>query len=153
VESQEFSIPRENTICKAVFQANVHNAWTWFDVDIVKTGEDEGEVLDFGEQVSYYAGVEGGESWSEGSQSTSQVFKIGNPGQYKLKISGTGGQGESTQEGFTAYNGSITIYRDIVLFRYFAWGLIAALFLPALQLLRKSLFEHNRWASEEEDDD
>jgi len=37
-------------------------------------------------EVSYYHGVEGGESWSEGSRRSSRTFAAPTPGSYQLSV-------------------------------------------------------------------
>jgi hypothetical protein len=150
-ETEAFFIDRKGTVCRVDFHAGLHNAWAWFDVDVVKA--EEGDVLDFGKQVSYYSGVEGGESWSEGSRGASQVFKIQDTGSYRLRVSGTGGEGESLSEGFAGFGAWIKVRTGYVLKRYYLFGLILGMMVPLFSTYHRYKFEHERWASEEDDDE
>jgi hypothetical protein len=89
---------------------------------------DEGAVLDWGQEVSYYHGWEGGESWSEGGRSSSQVLKIREPGRYRIKIVGKAGRGEHFEENFTGFQGQVQLLKEVTLMRYYAFGLGLALF-------------------------
>ncbi|TNE84345.1 MAG: DUF4178 domain-containing protein [Deltaproteobacteria bacterium] len=68
------------------FEAPVDNSWVYLDAELVDAEEEEVEAA-FGEEVGYYHGVEGGESWSEGSRSSHRVFRAVEPGAYRLFIS------------------------------------------------------------------
>ena len=50
-----------------------------------------GEALDFGLELSYYAGVEDGEAWTEGSRDARELLPSVPPGKYVLRIEPEGG--------------------------------------------------------------
>jgi hypothetical protein len=73
--------------------APVRNSWVYAALDLVN--EVSGGVNSFDATVEYYAGVEDGEAWSEGS--TSEVHVIGpvEPGSYVLRVEAQhGGAGD-----------------------------------------------------------
>ena len=73
--------------------ANVYNNWCYAAVDLVN--EATGQVVSFDADLEYYAGVEDGESWSEGSHTTEQVFGPVEPGSYVLRVEAQhGGTGD-----------------------------------------------------------
>ena len=52
-------------------------------------------MMDVGEaNLSYYSGYEGGENWSEGSQSDTQLWMFPSEGTYRLLIQGVSGSGD-----------------------------------------------------------
>jgi hypothetical protein len=73
--------------------ANVYNNWCYAAVDLVN--EATGEVVSFDANLEYYAGVDDGESWSEGSHTTQQVIAPVAPGSYALRVEAQhGGTGD-----------------------------------------------------------
>lgn len=73
--------------------ANVDNSWCYAALDLVN--EATGEVISFDANLEYYAGVEDGESWREGSRTTEQVIGPVAPGSYVLRIEAQhGGSGD-----------------------------------------------------------
>ena len=73
-------------------QSDINNAWAWFDVTVLK---DKQELFSLGKEISYYSGYEGGEHWSEGTQSARAYFKLPDAGSYTLLVSGEGGRGST----------------------------------------------------------
>ena len=64
---------------------SVSNSWAYVDGHLYN--EETGVVIPFGVEMSYYHGVSGGESWSEGSP-TSSVFLSAVPaGTYSVRLS------------------------------------------------------------------
>ncbi len=64
----------------------VDNSWVWIDLDWVDPQNDE-PVGYLGREVGYYSGVEGGESWSEGSRRSTKYLAAPPPGTYQLEAS------------------------------------------------------------------
>jgi hypothetical protein len=61
-----------------------NNAWLGFDVALINL--ETGEAHNTSTEVSYYAGVEGGESWSEGSTKATMALPRLPAGQYYLRV-------------------------------------------------------------------
>ncbi len=73
--------------------ANVYNNWCYAAIDLVN--EATGQVVSFDANLEYYAGVEDGESWDEGSHTTRQVIGPVEPGSYVLRVEAQhGGAGD-----------------------------------------------------------
>lgn len=144
-----FTVSNPNKLLELELDLPLNNAWTWFDIEVLKQGQ---ALFSMNKQVSYYSGYEGGEHWSEGSQSASAYFKVPQAGDYELHIFGEGGTGNS---GSSAQQRdlSVTIREGVVVSRYFI--IISILFLISLLLLPVSRkhFESKRWGDYEEDDD
>ena len=64
-------------------------------MDCALVDQEDKAVVEFSAQVSYYFGRQGGESWTEGSQDDESVFRVEQPGTYRLLIQGESGYGES----------------------------------------------------------
>lgn len=71
------------------------NAWVSVDLALMEaTSEDTVLHVDDAD-VEYYSGVEGGESWSEGSRSTSKTWHVPDPGQYRMLVRARGNTGNA----------------------------------------------------------
>lgn len=101
-------------------------------------------------QISYYSGVDGGESWSEGSERASAYFKVPEAGSYKLVIRGQGGRGSSSKAPPRA-NLTVTIKEGIIVSRYFVVLLVLCAFAFGLKYLGQWRFEAKRWGETEDD--
>lgn len=151
--TEPFEITQSNALCEVEFDApGIDNSWIYLDVAIIDA-EDKA-VLETSAEISYYHGYEGGESWSEGSKSTSAVFKLHDPGKYRFLLVGQAGAGNSAQ-GIRAYGRPVTIkvYEGVVLSRYFVFAAVFGICWAALEWIRHAYFEAKRWGEEDDDDD
>ncbi|MCB9780262.1 MAG: DUF4178 domain-containing protein [Alphaproteobacteria bacterium] len=73
--------------------SNVDNGWMYAQVALVQGDDAVVHVTDA--DISYYHGVEGGESWSEGSDSATLWFRGAEPGEYRLHLKAVSGLGET----------------------------------------------------------
>jgi hypothetical protein len=140
-QTHSFTVSNADSLLKMQLYSGLQNAWAWFDVTIIK---DQQKVFSMAEEISYYSGYEGGEHWSEGSQSASAYFKVPEVGQYTLYVEGEGGQGNSGQKAQEKAL-QIKIQEGIVVSRYFI--ILAVLFtiLFGLKYIMKAKFEAKRW--------
>lgn len=119
-------------------QAAVDNSWVYLEGDFVN--EDTGLVQNFSIPVEYYHGVDGGESWSEGGQS-SQVFISSLPaGKYVMRFEA---QWDKYQQPVSV---QIRIRQGVPRL----WHIIALLIVlaigPIIILIRHRTFEVRRWS-------
>ena len=63
----------------------VNNSWAYVDGHLYN--EETGVVVPFGVEMSYYHGVSGGESWSEGSRDSSVFLSAIPAGTYSVRLS------------------------------------------------------------------
>jgi hypothetical protein len=133
-------------IMKMELIAPVRNAWYALEIALVNDRE-EVVAETFGE-VAYYQGVEGGESWSEGSTKTTQYFLAPKPGDYKILLKG---QGDSRLASNLAI--SLSFSQGGILSRYFLALFILMALIPVFEWTRQFLFEKRRWAPVTGDDD
>jgi hypothetical protein len=133
----EVQIQRGNTL-ELDGRIPVDNSWAFVNAMLVGPIPTE-EARFAGVEVSYYHGVEDGESWSEGSQHDSTTFAGVPPGRYVLQLS---------QDPSQPWKGeaSITLREDVPLFRFPGCSLLLIVIVPALVLLRSRGFETRRWA-------
>lgn len=115
---------------------------TWLEMEVNLVNVLTGEEFNFEQGVEYYAGVSGGESWTEGSTSSSRVLSSIPDGNYHVNI--------FLYTERNAYKSppdtfSLQVYRDVPMWGNFFWLLIPLLIFPGIQYLREYLFESQRW--------
>jgi hypothetical protein len=124
---------------------DLDNAWAWFDLALVN--DETGRVLEFGREVSYYHGVDGGESWNEGSRNDDVRIPSVPPGRWMLRV-------EPQAERPVSYQ--VRLVRDVPAYLYWAVAFLLLL-LPAVGAsMGAAGFESKRWAESDyapEDDD
>ncbi|MFO7562118.1 MAG: DUF4178 domain-containing protein [Enhygromyxa sp.] len=118
----------------------MNNSWAYAEVLLVDAATEE--AIGLGLEVDYWSGVEGGESWSEGSLRTHRVVGGVPAGKYLLQISTQFDKG-----GKPANALELTITRDTPLLRYMFVPLIVIIAFPAFNMARRAAFETKRWAS------
>jgi hypothetical protein len=114
---------------------------------------DRGNAYDTGLEVGRYSGVDGGESWSEGSYNATFRIPAVPAGNYYLRIA---------PEGATSAEYTVRVERDTPVFWYLLPALAALLLPPLIASIAAASFEHRRWMesdhppvteSSEDDDD
>jgi len=130
--------------------APLNNSWLALDLAMINDKDQVVEQVEGGE-ISFYQGVEGGESWTEGSRSTTSYFLAPTPGTYRLILKATAGSGINGPPRGEALG--IQILQGGMLSRYFLAMLGLALLIPLFEIVRHSMFEKRRWAAVTEDDD
>ncbi|MFT5683761.1 MAG: ribosomal protein S27E [Myxococcota bacterium] len=83
IETEPFTIEEDTEVIGLHITTNTDNSWVYVTTELVDV-DSEVSVGAVGSEVSYYHGVEGGESWTEGSRSNSRYLKAPPPGQYQL---------------------------------------------------------------------
>jgi hypothetical protein len=116
--------------------ANVNNAWVFVEGALVSTDHDE--LFEFAQDVSYYHGVEGGESWSEGSPQQSILLGQVPPGNYQLHLAVDG------SPPVTALR--VRAVEDVPRTAYFVWAFLLALVPWLWSELARYRFEVRRWS-------
>ncbi len=144
-----FTIHQSNRLIALNLYSDLDNAWAWYDVEILKSGE---PLFLMSQQISYYQGYEGGEHWSEGSKKARAYFKVPEPGEYFVQVSGEGGTGNS---GNTPQNRSLQmeVKEGVIVSRYFITTTILSILALIAIPLSKWHFENKRWGAYEDDDD
>ncbi|HSR13107.1 MAG TPA: DUF4178 domain-containing protein [Thermodesulfobacteriota bacterium] len=115
--------------------ANVNNSWIYLHMALIS---DEGRAYDFGREISYYHGVDGGESWSEGGRADEAILPSIPAGKYYLRI--------EPESPVPALNYTIQVYRDVPRWSFFLIALGALCVIPIVGLWRSARFESARWA-------
>jgi hypothetical protein len=118
---------------------SVQNSWVYVEGEFVD--QKTGLIQEFGMPIEYYAGVEDGEAWSEGSQDSSVMVSGLPDGKYVLRLAFELDKAISRQ-------GSVVISIDQGVPN--GWHLLIALLalavIPFFIFLAQMSFEQRRWA-------
>jgi hypothetical protein len=139
----EVPITQPRGLTQFVVETDLYNAWSGIEVEV--TDPDDVPVFQIAREVGYYRGVEGGESWSEGDQTLTILFRPSAAGGYRVSLEvPEGGTGEGAEGSpinrlqFTAYEGKAA--------SFWMW-LVFAISLPiaSVTLIRSWLHSKARW--------
>lgn len=117
-------------------RGSADNNWVYFDCMLVKKSTQTASYM--GLEISYYHGYSGGESWSEGSQSSSTLVSGIPNGEYLLQLHRHPG---STFKGPVR----MTLRRDVILWRFPCCTLFFLIIVPVVVFVRHNAFEKRRW--------
>lgn len=132
----EFEVrPRSNV--QVELNMPLDNDWAYATVDLVH--EETGEMRSYGAELSYYHGLEGGESWSEGSRSNTHLFGAGRAGSHVLRLE------LQTQRPSTLPLG-VTVAEDVFAAGQLGWVLLLLGVPGALLFFAQYVFERSRWS-------
>jgi hypothetical protein len=139
----------DETLVQVKMTAPVSNSWVFVEGQLLD--EDLRRQLAFTEEMSYYHGRSGGESWSEGSRSDSKVFRVDKPGTYHLAVGGEAGRGNASSSARRGEPVTVRVYEDVMLARYYV--LLAALGGVGLvvYLVLRGRFEAKRFGVTDDD--
>jgi hypothetical protein len=118
--------------------APVNNAWVSLEGALVS--ETTGVAELFLLESSYYHGVDGGESWSEGRQTQEVFLSAVPPGTYVLRLA-------PEWDGRVPPVGAIEVQlrQGVMRWLYPGLALLAILVVPLLMVFRMAAFEGRRW--------
>ncbi|MCX6546312.1 MAG: DUF4178 domain-containing protein [Acidobacteria bacterium] len=120
--------------------ADLSNKWIYLSMALINL--DSGQAYDFGREVSYYSGVEGGESWSEGGRSDRAILPSVRAGQYYLRI--------EPESDAPPINYAVKVVRDVPRLWFLPVALVALSIYPLLFWIRSRSFETQRWAESDD---
>ncbi|GLH71877.1 hypothetical protein GETHLI_03790 [Geothrix limicola] len=119
-------------------RAPVNNAWVSLDGALVS--ETTGVAELFLLESSYYHGVDGGESWSEGEQVSTVFLSAVPPGNYVLRLAP---QWDGTFPPVRAID--VQLRQGVMRWLYPMLALVGILIVPLLLVFRMAAFESRRW--------
>ena len=147
--SEPFELAGRRNI-RIIGESPVQNTWVYLEGDLIN--DDTGLVQSFPIDISYYSGVEDGESWSEGSTKDSADTSSVPGGRYVLRLEG---QWEKWQQPATA---AIKIEQNVSNGFNLLLLLIGLSIVPIIMGIYHFAFERRRWSqsmfggSEDSDD-
>jgi hypothetical protein len=102
--------------------------------------QDTGEAWQAARELGYYHGVDGGESWSEGSRSAEIVFRELPPGNYVLAVDGELDPSSPPVQGQLKVSHTGPRWSSLILL------FLALAPFPIFTRIRRGSFEVSRWA-------
>ncbi|MFV8749401.1 DUF4178 domain-containing protein [Nannocystaceae bacterium ST9] len=140
--SEEVSIgePGEVTTIELELQASgMNNSWAYAEVLLINPETEEATVI--GVEAEYYSGVDGGESWSEGSNPGKQTVGGIPGGKYLMQVNNQVDPGGDPADMLT-----LDIREDVPLYRYVLIPLLVIFTFPLINFIRRAAFEKKRWS-------
>jgi len=116
----------------------VQNTWVYLEGDLIN--DDTGVVQSFPIDISYYQGVEDGESWTEGDQKDAAHTSAMPSGRYILRLEG---QWEKWQEPAVV---TVSVKQNVPTGFNLLIALIAISVGPIVMLIYHIGFERRRWS-------
>ncbi len=135
--SQPFELAGRRNI-RIVGESPVQNTWVYLEGDLIN--DETGVVQSFPIDISYYQGVEDGESWTEGAQTDSAYTSAMPGGRYILRLEG---QWEKWQSPATV---NIRVEQNVTHGINFLIALIVLSIVPVLMAIYHIGFERRRWS-------
>ncbi len=136
--TSEFVLDGKTNRLELIHDTSVDNNWVGLNATLVN--KDTGENWQAAREVSHYSGVDGGESWSEGSHSHEVVFADLPPGHYLLAIE------SDMDDGSPPVNDRLTIARAGPRWSSLVLVILFLVAFPIYTRIRKGGFEVRRWA-------
>ncbi len=141
IQEIEIGEPGEHQTLEIELQANrMNNSWAYADVMLIDAETEE--AIAVGIEVDAYSGVEGGESWSEGTNPRTVLVGNVRGGKYYLQA-----QAQIDTSGDPADSLRLAIKRDVPVLRYIFLPLALIVLFPLINLARRMAFEGKRWAT------
>jgi ribosomal protein S27E len=112
----------------------------WVGVGFALVNDDSGQTYEFAREVSYYHGVDEGESWSEGSRADDVTLSRIPSGRYFLRIEPEGDRAGRP----VRYR--VRVIRDVATSIWFVAALVLIVIPPIAATWRSATFERRRWA-------
>ncbi|HWP42642.1 MAG TPA: DUF4178 domain-containing protein, partial [Blastocatellia bacterium] len=134
--SEPFDLEARKNI-KVTIDAPVDNSWLYVEGDLVD--EATGLVQGFSLPVEYYHGVEGGESWSEGSRSSEVHLSALPAGKYTLRLEA---QWERWQQPISM---TVKVEQGVPRILHIVLTLVLLSIIPIIVLFYHYSFEKRRW--------
>ena len=151
VATSEFIVPKASNL-HVRNRADVNNSWVELSLTLVE--KNTGQAYGATREISYYEGVDGGESWSEGSRTDEVVFRAVPAGTYYLTL-----DADLPPERPQARD-ALEVVRDAPVWSNLILVLVFLGIFPVLAWVRHNSFETRRWAdsdhprvSSDDDDD
>ena len=144
--TQEFTLKSRARSLRVEHSTDLDNNWA--DITTTLIEKDTGEAYQGGQEVSYYRGVDSGESWSEGSREEALVFKDIPPGNYYLTV-----EYELGTDRRNAVTDTVEVVRNPVTWSNYVLVMILLVMFPLFSRWRRNAFETRRWSESDFADD
>jgi hypothetical protein len=121
--------------------ARLQQAWVGLDVALIAEATGESEAVGF--DLSHFAGVSDGESWSEGSNQGRAVVGSIRDGRYLLRVEPVL---EPSAGGSVGPSAQVRVVRGVFLLTPLVLSMLAVVLWPLASTLALASFEQRRWA-------
>jgi ribosomal protein S27E len=132
-----FELDGRPTAVEIETATNLDNQWMFVGYALVN--DETGQAFEVARDVSYYHGVEDGESWTEGASTDTVTLPSVPAGRYFLRIETEGDKAPQP----VRYR--VRVVRDVSTSLWFLVALVLIAVPPVLATWRSSKFEHRRW--------
>jgi uncharacterized Zn finger protein (UPF0148 family) len=137
VFSQPFNL-KSNRNVRITASSPVSNSFADLDIDLVN--EQNNQVESVSIPIEYYQGVDGGESWTEGSQTSDSTISSLPGGKYTLRLEGTW---QNFQQPLQV---AVKVEQNVTRGMNFCCAFMLLAIVPLFSLIRKWMFESRRWS-------
>jgi hypothetical protein len=134
--------PEQANVCMSS-HASLRNNWAELNATLLNEATLERRSIQLG--MEFYSGIDGGEHWSEGSQSASGCFPAVPGGSYRLILDADAGELGWGSLG-TGQAMGYQLSRDVPIWSNWLALLLALLPYPLYLWLRHHSFEYARWS-------
>ena len=138
IVSPSFTLDHEAAL-EIDLTATLNNQWLELPVSLVN--EQTGQGFEYTKNIEFYSGVEGGESWTEGSRNADAVLSRVPAGRYHLNFY------PFTEAGPAAPGIDVRVTADPPLWSNFFIVLLLLLIYPTWQFFRRANHENQRWSA------
>ena len=135
--SEPFELAGRRNI-RVTGESAVQTTWVYLEGDLIN--DETGVVQSFPIEISYYQGVDDGESWTEGDQKDSAKTSAMPAGRYVLRLEG---QWEKWQQPAVV---TVAVQQNVATGFNLLLALIAISIGPIVMLIYHISFEHKRWS-------
>jgi hypothetical protein len=135
--TQPFELKGRTCDVEVDIRTNAENNWVYLNLALIDM--DTGQALDFGREVSYYHGVDGGESWSEGGRRDNLLLPSVPSGRYYLRVE------PEMDANAQPISYDIVVRRDVPAASFFWLAFVLLLIPPIFVSFRAIAFEQARW--------
>ncbi|HYW09500.1 MAG TPA: DUF4178 domain-containing protein [Longimicrobium sp.] len=135
VETRTLVLEGRPASLEVALETDVSDSWAFFNFELVN--QETGGVRRFSREVSYYSGVEGGESWNEGDSNDAVRLSAIPAGRYVLRV-------DPEAERRTEY--VLRVRHDVPSFGFFITAFLLLAVPAAFGALAAGSFESERWA-------
>ncbi len=133
--TEPFDLTGRRSNVQVEIDTDLSNNWAYFNLALIN--EETGSAINFGREISYYFGRDGGESWSEGSRRDRVYLPAVASGRYYLLI--------EPESSATRMRYTTRVRRDVPRSSYLVWTMALLVLPPVLFWYRKRRFEYTRW--------
>ena len=140
--SQEFVLKSHAQALRLKHTTDIDNNWVEITSTLVE--KNSGEAYQGAQEISYYRGVDEGESWSEGARDDAIVFKDIPAGTYYLNVEFDLGSDRNFVRDYSIVD-TVEVTRNPVGWSNYVLVLILLSAFPLISRWRRNAFEAKRW--------